>query len=109
MSALTEHTHECAHGASAAASVILELSEQIGALIIDAAADQVGAEIEISRADAEVRTHSMVRERLTHPVRQYSAVYPSLEAGDYTIWRENGGAAGTVTIHGGRVTRYALT
>jgi hypothetical protein len=105
---LTEHTHESAYGASPAASVILELSDRVGALIIDAAAELTGAEIEISRAGAAVRTHSMVRERLTLPDRQYNAVYPSLEAGDYTVWHEDGAAAGTVTVLGGQVTRFAL-
>jgi hypothetical protein len=100
---------EATHGPSPAASVILELSEHIGALIIDAAAEQTGVEIEISRAGAEIRTHSMVRERITEPTRQYSAVYPSLEAGEYTIWHETGDPAGKVTVRGGQVTRFALT
>lgn len=99
---------EAVHGPSAAASVVLELSEHVGALIIDTAPELTGVEIEISRAGAEVRTHSMVRERLTEPARQYSAVYPALEAGDYTIWHETGDPAGQVTILGGQVTRYAM-
>ena len=101
-------TPEASYGPSAAASVILELSEHVGALIIDTAAELTGVEIEISKAGAPVRTHSMVRERITKPAHQYSAVYPALEAGDYTIWHENGGPAGTVTVLGGQVTRYAL-
>lgn len=99
---------EAVHGPSPAASVVLELSEHVGALIIDTAPELTGVEIEISRAGAEVRTHSMVRERLTQPARQYSAVYPALEAGEYTIWHETGDPAGKVTILGGQVTRYAM-
>jgi hypothetical protein len=104
-----EPSREAIHGPSPAASVILELSDRIGALIIEASAELTGVEIEISLVGATVRTHSMVRERLTQPVRQYSAVYPALEAGDYVIWQVNGGQAGTVTVPGGEVTRYALT
>ena len=99
---------EAVHGPSPAASVVLELSEHVGALIIDTAPELTGVEIEISRAGAEVRTHSMVRERLTQPNRQYSAVYPALEAGEYTVWHETGDPAGKVTILGGQVTRYAM-
>jgi len=100
---------EAVHGPSPAASVILELSEHVGALIIDAKAELTGVEIEISRAGAEIRTHSMVRERITVPTRQYSAVYPSLEEGEYTIWHESGDPAGKVTVQGGQVARFALT
>ena len=107
-----DHSHvrtpEASYGPSPAASVILELSEHVGALIIDTAAELTGVEIEISKAGAPVRTHSMVRERITRPTRQYSAVYPALEAGDYTIWHESGDPAGTVTVLGGQVARFAL-
>ncbi|HEV2636455.1 MAG TPA: hypothetical protein VGX23_14990 [Actinocrinis sp.] len=101
-----DHTREAAHGPSPAASVVLELTDRIGALIIDATADLVGTEIEISRAGTATRTHSMVRERLTEPHRQYSAVYPSLEAGEYTIWHEDGDSTATITVTAGHVARF---
>jgi hypothetical protein len=103
---------EQTYGPSPAASVILHLSERIGALIIDTDADLTGVEIEISPVASDGphvhRTHSMVRERLTEP-RQFSAVYPSLEAGDYTIWRNADTPVATVTIHGGSITRHTWT
>jgi hypothetical protein len=34
----------------------------------------------------------------------YAAVYPSLAAGPYTIWRDEHRPAAAVTITGGRVT-----
>jgi hypothetical protein len=52
----------------------------------------------------DIRTHSMVRERVTQPSRHYSAVYPSLEAGEFTLQHE-GRTAATVNAHGGQVTR----
>ena len=52
------------------------------------------------------RTHSMVRERGTAAGKSYAAVYPGLAVGTYTVWRDHDAPAGTVTIDGGRVTRY---
>ena len=52
------------------------------------------------------RTHSMVRERGTAAGKSYAAVYPGLAVGRYTVWRDHDTPVGTVTIDGGRVTRY---
>jgi hypothetical protein len=100
---------ESNYGPSPAASVILNLTERIGALVIVTGAELTGAEIEISPVGGGPRTHSMVRERLTKPRSQYSAVYPSLEAGDYVLWHDAETPAETVTIHGGSVTRHTWT
>jgi hypothetical protein len=50
----------------------------------------------------------MVRERHTDPIT-YDAVYPDLREGDYTIWSDRHTPAATITITGGRITRFALT
>jgi hypothetical protein len=104
---MNEHNH----GPSAVGSVVLNLGGDIGALIIQAGADLLGAEIEISPVDGTGqagRTHSMVRERQTVPEPRYDAVYPDLTAGRYTIWRDAHSPAGTVTITGGRITTFEL-
>jgi len=96
-------------GPSRAGSVVLDLGAGVGALILDAPAELNGREIEISPAADGTgcrRTHSMVRERRTGARTSYAAVYPGLAAGHYTIWRDAAAPAGTVTIDGGRVTRY---
>jgi hypothetical protein len=97
------------HGPTTAGSVVLDLGEGIGALVLDVPAQLQGAEIEISRVGGPVtghRTHSQVRERVTSAGTSHAAVYPDLAAGEYTIWRDDGTPAGAVTIVGGRVTRY---
>jgi hypothetical protein len=81
-------------------SVVLDIGADIGALVLYTPADMDDWEIEISR-DGEKRTHSQVHHRETG---DYAAVYPSLPAGDYAIWREDGEQAMTVTITGGSVT-----
>jgi len=113
-------------GPSSAGSVVLELGDAVGVLVLEATVGLNGREIEISpvggyhdhdqdhahdhdhaHGDAHAhRTHSMVRERGTAAGKSYAAVYPGLAVGAYTIWRDRGTPVGTVTIDGGRVTRY---
>ena len=107
-------------GPSSAGSVVLELGDTVGVLVLEATAELNGREIEISpvdgthhhdhgHGDAHVhahRTHSMVRERGTAAGTSYAAVYPGLAVGTYTVWRDHDTPVGTVTIDGGRVTRY---
>ena len=116
-------------GPSSAGSVVLELGDTVGVLVLEATAELNGREIEISpvggtdhhddhdhahgggHAHVHVhahahRTHSMVRERGTAAGKSYAAVYPGLAVGTYTVWRDHDTPAGTVTIDGGRVTRY---
>ena len=93
-------------GTSGPGSVVLELGEGIGALILEAPPDLDGHEIEISPQAGGPRTHSLVRERRTAVGRSYAAVYPVLPAGEYTVWREDGVPAGQVTIHGGQAGRF---
>ncbi|MEZ0112966.1 hypothetical protein ABH920_006991 [Catenulispora sp. EB89] len=107
------------HGPSPAGSVVLNLGANIGALILEADASLLGAEIEISRADLGAgagdhavhahRTHSMVRERHTVPNPRYDAVYPDLEAGRYTIWRDAETPDATITVVGGQITTHTFS
>ena len=87
----------------------------MGVLVLETSAELNGREIEISPVDGTDRhhdhahahrTHSMVRERGTAAGTSYAAVYPGLAVGSYTVWRDHDTPVGTVTIDGGRVTRY---
>jgi hypothetical protein len=99
---MTEH----AHGPTGPGTVIMELGADTGALILHTPAGLDGAEIEISRHGDPLgrRTHSQVRQRHVASVTEYAAVYSSLLAGEYTIWRDDDRPAGTVTIAGGQIT-----
>ena len=98
-------------GPTGAGSVVLDLGESVGALILETAAELHGREIEISPADGgagERRTHSLVRRCDTGAGVSFAAVYPGLAAGTYTVWRTASAPAGTVVVEGGRVTRFSL-
>jgi hypothetical protein len=97
---------EPAAGPSDPGTVVMELGADIGALILYTPAGLNGSEIEISRDDdpGAPRTHSRVRPRHMPTVTRYAAVYPSLRAGQYTIWSDGQSPAGTATITGGQVT-----
>jgi hypothetical protein len=110
---------EPALGPSSAGSVVLELGGAVGVLVIEANVELNGREIEISPVEGTDhhdhardhnahahRTHSLVRERGTAAGTSYAAVYPGLAVGPYTVWRDPDTPVGTVTIDGGRVTRY---
>jgi hypothetical protein len=99
---------ESAAGPTWPGTVVLELGAGVGALILHTPAELDGAEIEISRDDEPHahRTHSQVRQRHLPTATTYAAVYPSLPAGEYTIWRDEHHAAASVTIIGGQVTSY---
>ena len=96
-------------GPSSAGSVVLELGDGVGVLVLETTAELLGREIEISPvdgADHQHRTHSMVRERGTAAGKSYAAVYPGLAVGTYTVWLDQDTPVGTVIIDGGRVTRW---
>ena len=89
-------------GPSGPGTVVLDIGDDVGALIIITPAAMAGEEIHVSPVrDPAGRTHAVVRERRLGPASSHAAVYPALRAGEYTIWRRRGPAAGTVRIDGG--------
>ena len=106
---------EPAAGPSGPGTVVMELGADVGALILYTAAEMDGEEIEISRDDepgtagslgapGSRRTHSRVRPRHLPGETRYAAVYPSLPAGRYTVWRDEHNPAVAVTVTGGQVS-----
>jgi hypothetical protein len=95
-------------GPSAPGVVLLEIGAGAGALIIYAPAAMAGQEIHISpcRPPGAPRAHALVRERQGGPADCHAAVYPTLPAGDYTIWRDSQTPAGTAAVRDGAITRF---
>jgi hypothetical protein len=85
-------------------SVVLDIGQDIGALIVYAGSALNGREIEISpKTNAAMRTHAVVWERLVAGRREWAAVFPSLTDGVHSLWRDVL-TDQDVTIVGGRVT-----
>ncbi|TDV47904.1 phospholipase [Actinophytocola oryzae] len=90
-------------------SLVLDIGGTVGALVIHAGPALAEREIEISPADRDSpREHNVVHARRDHDRTAYTAVFPSVEAGDYTVWAPEGARHAVVTIHGGEVTEHHL-
>ena len=84
-------------------SVVLDIGQDIGALVIYTDAELRGREIEVSLRGIAKRVHVEVLERRIKDQPVFAAVFPGLRAGDYNIWENPPNSSGTVTIVGGQV------
>ena len=84
-------------------SVVLDIGQDIGALIIYTDAELRGREIEVSPRGVAKRVHVEVLERRINDRPVFAAVFPGLRAGDYDIWENPPNSSGAVTIVGGQV------
>ena len=90
------------------AHVVLDIGEDIGALIVHTDASQHGREIEASPQGHDwLRTHTEVLERRFNGQAVFAAVFAALPAGEYVIWR-NDVSGDAAAIAGGAVTELCL-
>jgi hypothetical protein len=95
------------HGPSPAGSVLLEVGEGAGVLIIRTGPAGYPREIEISLPGAAAeRTHAAVRPRQLPGYTVFAAVYPGLRPGHYTVWRDPSTPHGSVRVAPGVITEY---
>jgi hypothetical protein len=89
-------------------SLVLDIGADIGALIIHTGPDLGEVEIEISPGHDPTtpRSHNVVHARHNRHGTAHAAVFPSVRAGDYTIWHPDGGAKARVTVQGGQITEH---
>jgi len=86
-------------------SVVLDIGQDIGALIIYTDAELRGREIEVSpEGSTAKRVHVEVLERWVNGRQVFAAVFPMLRAGGYDIWQHSPIPSGTANIIGGKVT-----
>jgi phosphoserine phosphatase len=86
-------------------SVVLDIGQDIGALIIYTDAELRGREIEVSPlGSAATRVHVEVLERRVNGRPVFAAVFPKLRAGGYEIWGISASPSGTASIVGGEIT-----
>jgi hypothetical protein len=84
-------------------TVVLDIGQDVGALIIYTKAEFRGREIEVSPQGSAARVHVEVLERRINGRPIFAAVFPGLRAGEYDIWENFTKPGGTVTIVGGEV------
>jgi len=86
-------------------SVVLDIGQDVGALIIYTDAELRGREIEVSPVGSgATRVHVEVLERWVNGRQIFAAVFPVLRAGGYDIWQHSPNPNGTASINGGKVT-----
>jgi hypothetical protein len=82
-------------------AVVLDIGEDIGALIVHTGAGMVGVEVEISATGHdESRTHKDVLEREINGHPAYTAVFDKLPEGTYTLWVADVARARGVEVKG---------
>ena len=87
-----------------ASNLVLDIGEDVGALVLYTGAELNGEEIELSRAvPGAKRFHNQVHERRLGGQTVFAAVYPEIRAGEYHVWRDGIEPADVVTIRGGAV------
>jgi hypothetical protein len=100
--------HEQYSGRKHPEFVVLDIGEEIGALIIHADPERHGLEIEISPADDdEHRSHKEVLERDSGGKPAYTAVFDQLPAGTYTLWSEGVARLRGVAVAGGQIVELS--
>ena len=85
-------------------SVVLDIGDDVGALLIHTGPDRVGEEIEVERVGDGHRTHVAVLRRRVGATVAHAAVYGDLSNGDYAVLGAGGRVVDRVHVDGGRIT-----
>jgi hypothetical protein len=86
--------------------VVLEIGDDVGALIVHADAALHGVEVEISPTGRDAdRSHKDVLERSIDGRPAYTAVFDQLAAGSYTLWTHGVARSRGVVITGGEIAQ----
>jgi hypothetical protein len=90
--------------------VVLDIGEELGALIVYTDRALHGTEVEISPADDDAnRSHKDVLERGERGAVAFTAVFDSLPEGTYTLWSAGVARERGVRIRGGAVAERHWT
>jgi hypothetical protein len=103
------HPHTHTHDYSARTHpefVVLDIGDDVGALIVHCDAGMHGVEVEISPSGQDdARSHKQVLERNMGGRSAFSLVYDGLAAGSYTLWIGDEPRARDVRVEGGAVAQ----
>ena len=103
------HTHEHPLPPSGQGTVVLDIGDDVGALVVHATGELSGVEIELARrGERQAFVHTEVRERRLPDGTLYAGVFPAVVVGEYTLLGLHGGPDHEVTISSGGVTEVTL-
>lgn len=101
---MTGHRHTADGG-----PVVLDVGDDVGALVLLAPTLPAGTEIEISPLEEPAaRSHVAVHPRELADRTIHAAVFPDLRWGCYQLWSEDGEPLLQVSVEGGKVTTASL-
>lgn len=89
---------------TATGSVMLDIGEDVGALVVHVGSPLLGHEVEARPVNSGRATHADVLERRTPHGPVYAVVIPALHAGRYTVWLDGSSPLGDVEVSAGQVT-----
>ena len=90
------------------ASVLVEVGCGKGALVLYLGDSFSDGEVEINRVGCARRVHTGILDRRTPAGVVRAAVFGSLEAARYVVWRDATTPAGSVVVSDGRVTELLV-
>jgi hypothetical protein len=100
-----EHDHHRNLPPSGEGSVVLDIGDTVGALVVHAPAALAGRELELARRGETVQfVHTEVRERRLPEGVFYAAVFMAVPDGAYTLLDAPASTEGDVDIAAGTVT-----
>ncbi|GGN65879.1 hypothetical protein GCM10010112_27740 [Actinoplanes lobatus] len=96
--------HHHTYAPSGQGTVMLNIGDGIGAMIIHTPAQLLGHEIEVSPVgDTGARTHAAVRARYVSSGVTFCVVIDSLPEGRYAVWQDDDTPLTQVEVRGGAV------
>ena len=99
------HPHENYSGRTHPEFVVLDIGDDVGALIVHTDPDMHGVEVEISAAGKDRdRSHKEVLERSMDGQPAFTAVFDGLDVGTYTLWSSDEAVTRGVEVRGGVIT-----
>ena len=92
-------------------SLVLDIGGDIGAVLVTTGPELAEEEIEISPGvdPTAQRSHNVVHARRHGHIVAYTAVFPGVPAGEYTVWNRDGSPHAAITVHGGQVTQLTMS
>lgn len=98
-------THGHDHHHAGDGPVVVDIGDDVGALVLYTPEEMAGAEIEISALGAgRDGAHVAVHARQAGGREVHAAVYPALRRGSYLLWRPDGRPTRPVEVAGGTIT-----